>query len=171
MMMSRSDGQDVLRCIEFGASDFITEPFVYRELALRIRAILARVDGSAREELTTSLTLGDLRLQPATNEVTRGSVEIHLTPTEFRIFFALVQSANHVVPAHRLLTYVWGSRGATASSLRSHICHLRTKLTLDGDARGSISSVPAVGYVFRAPAAREVHAASPLVAEGVAAGT
>src|SRR2546428_157142 len=76
-------------------------------------------------------------------------VVVRLTPTEFRIFYTLAKNAGHVVPANRLFAYVWGGEGGAANSLRSHICHLRKKLGLDGGARGSIASVPAVGYVFR----------------------
>jgi len=64
-----------------------------------------------------------------------------------------VKNAGHAVPVNSLFTYVWGGEGGAANSLRSHICHLRKKLRLDGGARGSIASVPAVGYVFRAPTA------------------
>ena len=53
------------------------------------------------------------------------------------------------MPVNRLFTYVWGNEGGAANSLRSHICHLRKKLTLDGS-HGSIASVPGIGYVFRA---------------------
>ena len=79
---------------------------------------------------------------------------MRLTPTEFRIFYTLVKNAEHVVPANRLFAYVWGTEGGAANSLRSHICHLRKKLGLDGSARGSIASVPGVGYVFRGSVSR-----------------
>ena len=171
VVVGRNDRQDVLRCFEFGADDFITRPYASRELALRIRAILGRAAGSFRQKPEVSLELGDLRLDPETHEVARGSFEIRLTPTEFRIFYALVKNAGHVVPANRLLTYVSGSQGGAANSLRSHICHLRKKLALDGGARGSIASVPAVGYVFRAPAWRDEVAPTELVTGQVAVGS
>ena len=74
---------------------------------------------------------------------------MRLTPTEFRILYLLVTNVGHVVPASRLYTYVWGSDGADANALRSHMRHLRRKLEIDGSSPGSISSIPAVGYVFR----------------------
>jgi len=50
-----------------------------------------------------------------------------------------------------MYTYVWGSAGGDANALRSHISHLRRKLELEvgGDVPGTISSVPAVGYIFK----------------------
>jgi DNA-binding winged helix-turn-helix (wHTH) protein len=83
------------------------------------------------------------------HEVKQGPHVTRLTPTEYRIFHALVESAGHVVPTNRLFGYVLGGDTSSANSLRSHICHLRKKLRLDGDGRGSIASVPAVGYIFR----------------------
>jgi len=149
VVTGRNHKDDVFRCFELGADDFITKPYVFRELTLRIRAILKRAGGTVRETTQDRLELGDLRLDPETHEVTGDSFVIRLTPKEFRIFYTLAKSAGRVVPAGQLFTYVWGNDGGAANSLRSHICHLRKKLGLDGGVRGSIASVPAVGYVFR----------------------
>jgi len=147
--------QDIIRCLELGADDFITKPYIPRELTLRVRAILRRAHWAAPTDIEPRLDVGDFRLDPETHEVQRDSGVTRLTPTEFRIFYALANNAEHVVPANRLFTYVWGAQDGAANSLRSHICHLRKKLGLDGGARGSIASVPAVGYVLRVPPARE----------------
>jgi DNA-binding response OmpR family regulator len=171
VVTGRNDRDDISRCLELGADDFITEPYAFKELALRVRAILGRIDGSVREAPETQLELGELRLDAETHEVARGSFLIRLTPTEFRIFYALAKSAGHVVPANRLFADVWGSEGGAANSLRSHICHLRRKLGLDGGARGSIVSVPAVGYVFEMSALPVGTAPDQPVAERAAAGS
>jgi len=169
--VGRDDNQDLFRCFELGADDFITRPFAPRDLVLRVHAILRRIADSAREKSEAPLRLGDLHLDPETHEVSRGSFEVRLTPTEFRIFHALAASAEHVVPAKRLLTYVSGTQGGVANSLRSHICHLRKKLALDGGTRGSIASVPAVGYVFRLPSWSEQDAPNALALNEAAAGS
>jgi DNA-binding response OmpR family regulator len=169
--VGRDNKQDLFRCFEFGADDFITRPFAPRDLVLRVHAILRRTTDSTREKSEAPFKLGDLRLDPETHEVSRGSFEVRLTPTEFRIFHALAKSAEHVVPAKRLMSYVTGTQGGVANSLRSHICHLRKKLALDGGAGGSIASVPAVGYVFRAPTRSEQDAPSALVLKEAAVGS
>ena len=168
LVVSGPNGRsDAYRCFELGADDFITKPYEFKELTLRIRAILRRSHGAVREEAEPRLELADLRLDPEGHEVEQGPDVTRLTPTEFRIFYALVKNAGHVVPASRLFSF-WGNDAGAANSLRSHICHLRKKLGLDGGARGSIVSVPAVGYVFRIAAPRAV-AASDSVTERVAA--
>jgi DNA-binding response OmpR family regulator len=152
VIAARPDRDELARCFELGADDLITKPYVFRELALRIRAILGRIGGQVRVVPEGQLELGDLRLDPETHEVARGSSIVRLTPTEFRIFYTLAKSGGHVVPVNRLFAYVWGNERGAAHSLRSHICHVRKKLGLDGGARGSIDSVPAVGYVFKTSA-------------------
>ena len=144
-----NDRQEALRCFELGADDCIIRPYEFRELTFRIRAILRRTHGAVEERTEQQLVLGGLRLDSEAHEVRQDSSVTRLTPTEFRIFHTLVKNAGHVVHADRLFADVWGNEGGAANSLRSHICHLRKKLALDGGARGSIASVPGVGYVFR----------------------
>ena len=166
-----NDRQDTLRYFELGADDCIAKPYLFRELTLRIHAILRRAHGAVREETEPRLEFADLRLDPEVHEVERGSVVVRLTPTEFRIFYTLVKNAGHVVPVNGLFTYVWGGEGGAANSLRSHICHLRKKLLLDGGARGTIAAVPAVGYVFRASTASAGNALGDPAPRQVAAGS
>src|SRR5438876_1210458 len=92
---------------------------------------------------------GGLTLDPEAYEVAWRDAYVRLTPTEFRILYLLVTNAGHVVSANRLYTYVWGSDGGDANALRSHISHLRRKLEMTGETPGTISSVPAIGYVYR----------------------
>src|SRR5207249_12340954 len=125
------------------------KPFEFRELVARIRALLRRAKVTPVEASEPSVQVDGLKLDPETYEVTWRSSCIRLTPTEFRILYLLVTNAGHVVSANRLYTYVWGADGGDANALRSHISHLRHKLEVDGQAPGSITSVPAVGYVFR----------------------
>ncbi len=103
-----------------------------------------------------------LALDPETYEVTWKDSCIRLTPTEFRILYLLATNAGHVVPSSRLYTYVWGSEGADANALRSHMSHLRRKLETLNDCPGTIGAVPAVGYAFkRATAPAPAAAAQP----------
>jgi DNA-binding response OmpR family regulator len=95
-------------------------------------------------------------LDPEACEVTWREECVRLTPTEFRILYLLVTNEGHVVPTSRLYAYVWGGDGADANALRSHLSHVRRKLEIGGEAPGSISAVPAVGYVFRRTAQPEV---------------
>jgi|SRR5437867_1125873 len=150
VLTARKNAQDILRCFNLGTDDFLPKPFEFRELTARMRAILRRVRGNAETDTEPRVQIDGLSLDPEAYEVTWRDQWVRLTPTEFRILYVLATNPGHVVPASRLYTYVWGSDGGDANALRSHISHLRRKLEqIGGDAPGRITSVPAVGYVFR----------------------
>lgn len=151
VVTGRKEAQDILRAFNLGTDDFIPKPFEFRELIARVRAILRRSKVAAQETAEPQVQCDGLTLDPQTYEVSWQDTCIRLTPTEFRILYLLATNAGRVVPASRMYTYVWGSQGGDANALRSHISHLRRKLVLDNrdDAPGTISSVPAVGYIFR----------------------
>lgn len=158
VITGRKDAHDILRCFNLGSDDFVPKPFEYRELIARARAILRRAQAAQGEATEPSVQLDGLTLDPVTYEVTWRDESVRLTPTEFRILYLLVTNAGHVVPASRLYTYVWGSEGADANALRSHMSHLRRKLEINGASPGSITSIPAVGYIFRRSPQPEVAA-------------
>lgn len=149
VITGRKDAHDVLRCFNLGSDDFVPKPFEHRELIARVRAILRRAQNAQAAAAEPTVQLDGLTLDPVSYEVTWRNESIRLTPTEFRILYLLLTNAGHVVPASRLYTYVWGSEGADANALRSHMSHLRRKLEIGGASPGTISSIPAVGYVFR----------------------
>ena len=176
VITGRKDAHDILRCFNLGTDDFVPKPFEHRELIARARAILRRVQAGAGEATEPSVQLDGLTLDPVTYEVTWRDESVRLTPTEFRILYLLVTNAGHVVPASRLYTYVWGSEGADANALRSHISHLRRKLEASGATPGTITSIPAVGYIFRrtpqpGAVAPQLGAAQPVAVAASPAGT
>ena len=151
VLTGRRDAQDILRAFNLGTDDFMPKPFEFRELIARVRAVLRRSKLPVDEPGEPRLQLDGLSLDPQTYEVGWREASVRLTPTEFRILYLLATNSGKVVPASRMYTYVWGSAGGDANALRSHISHLRRKLELEvaGDVPGTISSVPAVGYIFR----------------------
>ena len=165
VLTGRTESRDMMRTFSLGTDDFLAKPFEFRELTARIRAILRRVQGSSYDETEAPVALGGLRLVPETNEVTWREEVVRLTRTEFRILYLLVANADHVVSTSRLYTYVWGSGGADANALRTHLSHIRRKLDRSGTTIGEITSVPGVGYVFRGASAGQA-----TVSETAAAG-
>lgn len=153
VLTGRMESRDVLRTFGLGTDDFLAKPFEFRELTARIRAILRRVQGGSYDETEAPVEVGGLRLTPENYEVRWREEVVRLTPTEFRILYLLAANAGHVVSASRLYTYVWGSGGADANALRTHISHIRRKLERSGTALGEIMAVPAVGYLFRGASA------------------
>jgi DNA-binding response OmpR family regulator len=162
VLTGHRDVHDMLRTFNLGTDDFLPKPVEFRELLARIRALLRRAKVTAAESTEPTVQVDGLKLDPETYEVTWKTSCMRLTPTEFRILYLLVTNAGHVVPASRLYTYVWGSEGADANALRSHMSHLRRKMEGAGDVPGTITAVPAVGYLFRRGSPPATQAAVPV---------
>ena len=86
VVTARTDTHDVVAGLEAGADDYVTKPFVAKELSARIRALLRRV--RSLDEPST-LSFGDVEVSPEEGTVRRDGVEVHCTRTEFRLLCEL----------------------------------------------------------------------------------
>ncbi|HMR96883.1 MAG TPA: response regulator transcription factor [Microthrixaceae bacterium] len=145
MVTARADTHDVVAGLEAGADDYLTKPFVPKELSARIRALLRRaratVPGNPR------LRFGDLEVVPQEGVVTRADQPVHLTKTEFRL---LVELANHpgtVFSREDLLEKVWGHGVFGDGRLVDvHVRRLRTKIEADPADPRHVVTVRGLGY-------------------------
>ena len=109
-----------------GWDDYITKPFKLKELLLRIRAILKRVNNI---ESINTIKIWDIELNLDLKQVKRNWKLIELTPKEFQILEYLMKNKNKVIPKKELLEYIWGINNDIWSDVvRSHIQTLRTKI-------------------------------------------
>jgi two-component system, OmpR family, response regulator len=144
MLTARGDETDRVVGLELGADDYLAKPFGPRELLARLRAVLRRVQPTARAE---KLESHGVAIDVPGREVRVGGKRVELTGLEFDLLVALVRRAGRVVPREALLGEA--GRSDTVVSERTvdvHISHLRQKLGEDG-AR-LIKTVRGVGYVF-----------------------
>jgi two-component system response regulator MprA len=131
--------------LDSGADDYLVKPFERDELLARIRALLRRRPprGSA------SLVVGDLRLNPATREASRGERELELTAREFELLEHLMRNERIVVSRQSLLDEVWGYHPfAETNTVDVFISNLRRKLELGGEPR-VLHTIRGAGYVLR----------------------
>jgi DNA-binding response OmpR family regulator len=143
---ARDDEVDRILGLELGADDYLTKPFSPRELVSRVRAVLRRTQGSVAQP---PLSLGPVRLDLESREVTVEGDEVLLTMTEFDLLAALMRKPGRVLSREQLLSQVWGYEAAAGTrTVDVHVGQVRAKLGAAGDL---IRTVRGVGYCTARP--------------------
>ncbi|MCA1691087.1 MAG: response regulator [Acidimicrobiales bacterium] len=144
MLTARSDPFDVVVGLESGADDYVTKPFETRVLLARVKAVLRR---QSRQPEARAVNLGDLVVDPTAMTVTKQGVEVHVTPTEFRLLYELVRRPGQVFTRALLLQQVWDYDYLGDSRLVD-VCvqRLRAKVEADAARPTLIQTVRGVGY-------------------------
>jgi two-component system response regulator MprA len=147
ILTARSDLDDRVEGLDTGADDYLVKPFERQELLARMRALMRRRPPRG----AAALVMGDLRLNPATREVTRGEREIELTAREFELLEFLMRNERLVVSRERLLEEVWGYDPlAMTNTIDVFISNVRRKLEEEGEPR-LLHTKRGAGYVMRTP--------------------
>ncbi len=142
MLTARTEEGDVVAGLQLGADDYVTKPFSMSVLVARVEAVLRRKTGVGLEE--TILTVGDVRINRDTHEVTVAEQLVPLTLTEFRILVAIVAARGRVLTRGQLIDHGIGPDAVvTDRTIDVHLASLRAKL---GAARKLIKTVRGVGY-------------------------
>ena len=144
MVTARGDSHDVVAGLEAGADDYMTKPFVAKELSARIRALLRRAEGSPTP---TQVTVGDLKIDPHAGVALRDDVPLPLTKTEFRLLCELAANPGRVVSREEMLDRVWGYGYFGDERLVDvHIARLRRKVEPDPSSPAVVVTVRGLGY-------------------------
>lgn len=149
VLSARHADQEKAALLDAGADDFLTKPFSTIELQARIRAQLRRARMSPPPGNDAPLAAGGLTIDLAGRRVTRDSVPLHLTPTEWALLRALVTHAGRTMTHRQLFDAVWGrDHGDAQQYLRVYVANLRRKLEVDPLRPTLIHTEPGVGYRF-----------------------
>lgn len=145
MLTARTDTVDVVLGLESGADDYITKPFKPKGLIARVRARLRRSPEEADE--STTIRVGEVEIDTAGHEVTRGGEVINLTPIEFDLLTTLASRPGQVFSREELLEKVWGYRKSGDTRLVNvHVQRLRSKVERDPDDPQVVLTVRGIGY-------------------------
>ena len=145
MLTARSEEEDRIRGLDTGADDYLTKPFSVTELVARMKAVLRRSRPTLAGDIAT---FGDVVLDRETRRVRRGSREVHVGPTEFRLLDCLMQRPGRVFSREQLLDLVWGRDVyVEARTVDVHVGRLRKALNNPGE-RDPIRTVRAAGYAL-----------------------
>lgn len=143
MLTARDATLDKVHGLNSGADDYLAKPFEVEELVARLGAVSRRMHG---EEV---LRVGDLEVNTATREVTRGDRSIELTAREFSLLEFLAKNPRRVMSRDVLLSRVWEQdAGVTTNLVDVYVGYLRKKVDAPGERR-MIRTVRGVGYSMK----------------------
>jgi len=162
VLSARNDTHDIVAALEAGADDYVTKPFELKEVTARLRALRRRgahagapaadVDTSARRppgagSVVLDATNGPLLLDEDAGRVCRGTQEVHLTVTEYRLLCELASPPGRVLSRQALLSSVW-DRGFFGDEriVDVHVRRLRTKIEADAANPRLVVTVRGLGY-------------------------
>jgi two-component system OmpR family response regulator len=145
ILTARDAVEDRIAGLDVGADDYLTKPFSFAELLARLRAIVRR----GEVERPTTLEVGDLRLDPATRQVWRGTAEVELTGKEFALLEAFMRRPGDVLSRDYLLEQAWDFGYDNRSNVIAvYVNYLRDKIDRPFGAR-SLETVRGAGYRLR----------------------
>ncbi|HEX4834092.1 MAG TPA: response regulator transcription factor [Trebonia sp.] len=149
VVSARGGERDKVTALNMGADDYMTKPFGIEELLARILATLRRTRPAVpapAEVAPTVITIGDVQVDLASQQVWLSGTEVHLTPTEFALLRELALNRGKLLSRTHLLRRVWGHGYETETEyVRVYIRRLRAKLEPPGSAP-LILTQPRAGY-------------------------
>ncbi|GIU19111.1 response regulator [Shewanella sp. MBTL60-007] len=149
MLTARGDEIDRVVGLEIGADDYLPKPFNDRELVARIRAIIRRTHIQPNETQQTTHHYGDIKLDPARQEVHCQDQLIILTGTEFSLLCELVKNAGELASKEALSEKVLGKKLMPFDrSLDMHLSNLRKKMPERDDGRPRVKTIRGKGYIW-----------------------
>lgn len=131
---------------EVGADDYMTKPFIPKELVVRIQAHLKR---RAAVQHTEVLAFGNLEIHVEEKEVYVNGERINLFTKEKQLLFYLVEHRNQVISAEQIIDEIWGYDGIVdPKTLSVHISTLRRKIGDSSTNPKWVQTVRGFGYKF-----------------------
>jgi two-component system alkaline phosphatase synthesis response regulator PhoP len=153
VVSARGTEHDRVHALEIGADDYLVKPFSMKELVARVRAAARRGVRAQDERRGKPIEIGELRVDPLNVQAYVGGRSAELTPTEFRLLYALALEHGRVLTRDELLQKVWGRRQTHRDrTVDVFVRKLRDKLESLAPAHTYIQTRYGVGYKLEAVA-------------------
>lgn len=148
MISALSEVDDRVKGLRAGGDDYLSKPFASEEMAARLEALLRRKKVPSG---VSRLVVSDLELDLLRREARRGTRELRLSPTEFKLLECLMRHSGQVVTRTMLFEAVWGYFFDPGTNLIDvHVGNLRRKI--DGPNQPALlQTIRGAGYVLGSP--------------------
>lgn len=142
MLTAKSQTEDKVAGLDYGADDYITKPFNSKELLARIRAVTRR-QTDVKESFPA---FGDLTLNRITFELICKNKKILLTSKEFQIIELMMQNPSRIISSEKFMDKIWGfDSDSDINVVWTYISYIRKKLKLL-DSAVKVKAVRNIGY-------------------------
>ncbi len=142
-----SEPDDKIKALDYGADDYLSKPFHFKELIARINA-LARRSRLSYDNAPEVLVCGNLKLYTDQHKVERDGQEVKLTLQEFKLLQLLMENKNKVMSRTQILDAVWGVNYDTNTNVVDvYISYLRNKI--DAKEEKLIETIKGRGYIIK----------------------
>jgi DNA-binding response OmpR family regulator len=147
VVSARGTEHDRVHALELGADDYLVKPFSMKELVARVGAAARRSTQPPAPRRGEPIEVEELRLDPANVQAYVDGRSAELTPTEFRLLYALALEQGRVLTRDELLQKVWGRRaGHRDRTVDVFVRKLRDKVDRRAQRHSFIQTRFAVGY-------------------------
>ena len=147
VVSARGTEHDRVHALEIGADDYLVKPFSMKELVARVGVASRRGTSSQPEERGEPIEIEELRIDPGNVQAYLDGESADLTPTEFRLLYALALDRGRVVSRDELLQKLWGRReGHRDRTVDVFVRKLRDKIDRPAPRHTFIQTRYGVGY-------------------------
>lgn len=137
---------DRIKGIETGGDDYLTKPFAFSELMVRVQALIRRSSMGVEH---SGLSYGDIAIDVIKREVYRAGRKIELQPREFALLILLVRNAERTVTKTMILEHIWDFQFDPQTNVVDVLmCRLRSKIE-KGYEKKLIRTIRGIGYVLQ----------------------
>lgn len=152
IVSAKSEEEDLIAGLSAGADDYLTKPFVVRELVLKIKRIFERLaiyESAINQRELKKEFIGNYAIDFSTLVAQTAEGEKHLTSQEANLLLFLFQNSGRVISRHELLEKVWGSNSEIETrTIDNFIVRFRKYFERDTKNPTHFITKRGVGYLF-----------------------
>ncbi len=153
-LTAKDDLSDKIKGIEIGADDYLTKPFAFAELIVRIKSLLRRANQI--DYKSTMMQIADLKMDIAKRTVHRDDIAIKLTAKEFSLLQFMLERRGEVLPRSVIASQVWDMNFYSDTNVID-VAIRRLRLKIDDEfAIKLIHTVRGMGYKLEVPDTAEI---------------